>query len=107
MANLVAITDPSTGLSYRVHPFIAEQGEWFAEDNAAFRAQLPGAATLERDMARALRSRLAAQPSVETVLPTGQREAARAVRSAYPVSATTQHPTPAAVPVLGKAGQNA
>lgn len=57
MANLVAIIDPSTGREYRVHPFIAECGEWLATSREGLRQQLPGVHAFERDLAR-----LATQP---------------------------------------------
>lgn len=85
MSNLVTITDPSTGRTYRVHPFVAEQGEWFDQDDAAFRAQLPGAATLERDLARAIKAARLATPSA---------------------APHTQHPTPITAGVLKKAQAN-
>ena len=52
MSNLVAITDPVTQREYRVHPFIAECGEWFAQDRAGLRRQLPDIHAFERDLAR-------------------------------------------------------
>ena len=52
MNNLVTITDPQTGREYRVHPFIAEQGEWFPRKNRDLRALLPGITAFERDLAR-------------------------------------------------------
>lgn len=51
MANLVAIIDPITGREYRVHPFIAANGEWFPRDKQAFRALFPGVNAFERDLA--------------------------------------------------------
>lgn len=52
MADLVVITDPATGQTYRVHPFVAENGEWFGCDRTSLRALLPGIAAFERDLAR-------------------------------------------------------
>lgn len=51
MADLVPISDPTTGKTYRVHPWIAEQGEWIATNKAALRAQLPGMEAFERGVA--------------------------------------------------------
>lgn len=42
MTNLVEITNPYTGEKYMVHPWVAEHGEWFAQDDKSFRAQFPG-----------------------------------------------------------------
>jgi len=52
MSELVEITDPYTGKTYRVHPWFAEHGEWMARDKAGMRAQLPGIHAFERQMAR-------------------------------------------------------
>ena len=54
MADLVEITDPHTRKTYRVHPWFAEHGEWFARDKAGMRAQLPGVHAFERHMGHEL-----------------------------------------------------
>lgn len=58
MHNRVQITDPNTGETFMVHPWIAEHGEWFppldgtSEHRKAFQAMLPGRKFLLQDLNR-------------------------------------------------------
>lgn len=78
MTDLVPITDPATGRVYRVHPRIAERGEWLPMDKAELRTALPGIQAFERDLGRLLAQH---QP---------ERNAAR-------VDVTAEHPHPSTV----------
>jgi hypothetical protein len=62
MADLVAISAPN-GRTYRVHPFVAEQGEWFAPDRDGLRRQLPAVTAFERDLARLAQSQPTPAPT--------------------------------------------
>lgn len=52
MSDLVTISDPATGRAYRVHPYIAERGEWLSAVKAELRAALPGVEAFERQLGR-------------------------------------------------------
>lgn len=68
MHNHVQITDPNTGETFMVHPWIAEHGEWFPpldgtpEHRKAFQAMLPGRKFLLQDLSHIAASLLSQHP---------------------------------------------
>lgn len=61
MPNLVPLTNPYTGETYRVHPWLVAHGVWLPPDDgtpeskSALRAMLPGIEAFEHELARIIR----------------------------------------------------